>query len=155
MRNQLFDTVFDKGTSLATGLESLLDEIKGLGQNLTPNTQVTGLMISSEGFNESGVTSMKQTATNQTSIVDAIVAKKCFGAEAQHVGEADYLALNKNAIASSREAGRRAALSIGMLAADPRVADGRVLRTPSTESFAHVLTTPLGAGVDAANGPVK
>lgn len=154
MRNQLFDQVFEKGQSLSTGLESLLDEIKGLGQNLTPNAQVTGLMISAEGFNESGVSQMRQTATNLGTIVDAIIAKKCFGAEAQHVGDSNYLQLNKNAIASSREAGRRAALAVGMLAADPRVADGRTLRTPSTESFSQVMVTPLGSNVDQAKGRV-
>lgn len=152
MRNQLFDQVFDKGQSLAVGLESLLDEIKGLGQSLTPNTTVTGLMISSEGYNEGGVGQMRQTASNLSGIVDAIAAKKCFGMEHAHAGDAAFIQLNQHAIASTKEAARRAALSIGMLAADPRVADGRQLKTPSVEGFAQVMHTPLGSSVDTAKG---
>lgn len=154
MRSQLFDSVFEKGTALSMGMEALQEELKDLGQNLVPNTQVTTAMISAESWNDNTIGSMKTTAASLGQYVDRIQSKKCFGAEAVHVGNAHYLGENANAIAASKEAGRRAALSIGMLGADPRAADGRTLRTPSIEGFSQTYGTPLASHVDQAKGRV-
>jgi len=154
MSNKLFDQVFEKNTKDTVGMEALLDDLKALGANLTPNASTTSLMISNESWNDSGISQMRQTSNALNQMVEAISSKKCFGAEAIHREDAQYLQSNQKSMEASREAARRAALSIGMLAADPRTADARQLRSPSTEAFARTFNTPVPAFVDQARGRV-